>query len=61
MENISEQLSHCERDIQNLTAFISQSLEKLKCRMCEYNHLQRELYIENGIEKTQKYVDSLGG
>ena len=60
MDNINEKLSHCELDIQNLTAFIGQSLEKLKCRMCEYRHLQRQLYVRDGIEKANIYANFKG-
>ena len=60
MKTIHQKLSHCELDIQNLTAFISQSLEKLKCRMCEYNQLQKELYIQEGIEQVNIYANFEG-
>ncbi len=57
---LNEKLSRCELDIQNLTALIGQSLEKLKCRMCEYRHLQEELYKQDGIEKANIYANFEG-
>lgn len=60
MITLQEKLGNIELDIQNLTMFISQSLEKLQCKMCEYNHLQRELYIQDGLEKANIYANYEG-
>jgi len=60
MNEIHEQLTKCEFDINNLTMFITQSLDILKCKVCEYHHLQRELYIQDGVEKANIYANFEG-
>lgn len=60
INQIHEQMAKCELDINNLTTFINQSLEKLKCKLCEYHHLQKELYIQDGLEKANMYANLEG-
>ena len=60
MNNLHEQLSNIEFEMSNLTTFITQCMEKLHVKMLEYHELQRQLYIKDGLEKAQEYVDSLG-
>lgn len=57
MKPIQQKLSDVELDIQNLTMFIAQCLEKLKCKLCEYQRLQRDLYVKDGLEKLNNYVN----
>lgn len=59
MESKNKKLSKCELDIINLIIFISQSLENLNRKMCEYQHLQKDLYVQDYINKAQEYVNSL--
>lgn len=60
MKTIQDKLSKLELDISTLTMFISQSLDKLNCKMCEYNHLQRELYVQDGLDKANIYANFNG-
>lgn len=60
MKTLQEKLSDVELEMQNLTMFITQCTATLKCKICEYHRLQTELYVQDGLEKAQEYVDSLG-
>ena len=55
MDTMQERLAKVKLDIEKLTTFIGQSAEKLKCRMCEYNHLKDQITIN----QAQEYVNSL--
>ncbi len=57
MKPIQQKLSDVELDIQNLSTFIRQCLDKLKCKLCEYQRLQKELYVKDGLEKLNNYAN----
>ena len=57
MKTLQEKLSDVELEMQNLTMFITQCTATLKCKICEYNELQRQLYIQDGLEKAEDYVN----
>lgn len=57
MKTIHQKLSDAEIDIKNLSMFIAQCLEKLKCKLCQYQKLQRELYVQDGLEKLNNYAN----
>ena len=59
MKTIHEQLSNVEFEMSNLTMFITQCMEQLHIKMLDYHELQRQLYIKDGLEKAQEYIDSL--
>ena len=57
MKTIQDKLSDVELEMKNLTIFITQCMDSLKCKICEYNELQRQLYIQDGLEKAEDYVN----
>ena len=58
MKTIHQKLSDTEFEIQNLTMFISQCMDKLHTKMIEYTQLQKELYVGDGIQKLNKYANT---
>ena len=57
MKTTHQKLSDIELDIQNLSTFITQCMDKLKCKLCEYQKLQRDLYVQDGLEKLNNYAN----
>lgn len=57
MKTIHQKLNDVELDIQNLSTFIAQCMEKLKCKLCQYQRLQRDLYVQDGLEKLNNYAN----
>ena len=60
MKTIHEKLSDVETEISNLIIFINQCMEKLPVKIAEYLELQKEIYIQDGIEKANIYANFEG-
>ena len=60
MKTIHEKLSDVETEISNLLTFINQCMEKLPVKIAEPRELQKEIYIQDGIEKANIYANFEG-
>jgi len=58
MKSITQQLFDIECEIKNLTMFATQCMGTLSIRIIEYQRLQKELYIEDGIQKANNFANT---
>ena len=61
MKSIPQQLFDIECEVKNLTMFVTQCMETLRIRIIEYQRLQKELYIEDGIQKANNFANTQKG
>ena len=61
MKSITQQLFDIECEIKNLTMFVTQCMETLRIRIIEYQRLQKELYVEDGIKKANNFANTQKG
>ena len=60
MKTIHQKLSDVELEISNLLIFINQCVERLPVKIAEHRELQKEIYIQDGIEKANIYANFQG-
>ena len=60
MKTIHEKLSDVELEISNLLIYINQCMEKLPVKIDEHRELQKEIYIQDGLEKANIYANFEG-